>query len=340
MRPDGAIVCFGEIMLRLAAPDQELLLQSARLAATFGGAEANVAVSLARLGHDARMVGILADNAIGAAARDELRRHGVDVSGLRSVPGRMGLYFLTPGSGLRPSAVLYDRAGSAFAAAAPNAIDWDQALAGVGWLHLSGVTPAINADTAAAAVRAAKAARRLGVTLSFDGNYRATLWQAWDGDGPAILGEIVSEADIVFGDHRDVALILGQTFAGEGEAPRAAAARAAFAAWPNLQAMASTRRVQHSADHNDLSGFLFTRAGGAFTTRSHALTQIVDRIGGGDAFAAGVIHGLRRDLGHQRSLDFGLAAAALKHAIPGDFNLSSVVDVERLMDAEGLDVRR
>jgi 2-dehydro-3-deoxygluconokinase len=339
MRTDGAIACFGEIMLRLAAPDSELLLQSARLAATFGGAEANVAVSLARLGHDARMVGVLADNAIGAAARDALRQHGVNVAGLRSVPGRMGLYFLTPGSGLRPSQVLYDRAGSAFAVAAPDAIDWDAALSGVGWLHLSGVTPAIGASTAAAAVRAAKAARRLGVTLSFDGNYRASLWQAWDGDGPAILGEIVSQADVMFGDHRDVALILGRPFAGEGEAPRSEAAAAAFAAWPNLQAMASTRRVQHSADHNDLSGFLFTRAG-AWTTRSHALIQIVDRIGGGDAFAAGVIHGLRRGLGEQRSVEFGLAAAALKHAIPGDFNLSSVADVERLMGAEGLDVRR
>ena len=185
-----------------------------------------------------------------------------------------------------------------------------------------------------------KAARRLGVTVSFDGNYRATLWQTWDGDGPAILGEIVSQADIMFGDHRDVALILGRTFAGEGEAPRVQAAAAAFAAWPNLSAMASTRRVQHSADHNDLSGFLFTRGGGAVTTKPFALTQIVDRIGGGDAFAAGVIHGIRRGLGDQRSLDFGLAAAALKHAIPGDFNLSSAADVERLIDAAGLDVRR
>lgn len=333
------VVCFGELLVRLSAPANELLLQSGRLDVCFGGAEANVAVSLARLGHAARMASVVADNTLGHAARDELRKHGVDVSRLIFAPGRMGLYFLTPGVGPRPSQVLYDRAGSAFAERAGE-IDWDQALQGAEWLHVSGVTAAVGPAAAAAAVGAAKAARRLGVKVSMDGNYRASLWALWDGDAPRILGEMLGQADLMFGDHRDIGLILGEPArTGEAEAMRRSAAEKAFAAFPNLQRLACTDRVAHSANHNDLTGFLLTREG-AWRSKPRTLNPIVDRIGGGDAFAAGVLHGMLSGMDEGATVEFAVAAAALKHAIPGDFNLSGVGEIEGLMASGSLDVRR
>lgn len=335
----GPVVCFGELLVRLSAPANEVLLQSQKLDVCFGGAETNVSVNLAKLGHASRMVSVTADNALGHAARDELRRHGVDVAGVQFAPGRMGLYFLTPGAGQRPSQVLYDRAGSAFAERADE-IDWDQALAGAAWLHVSGVTPAVGPRAAKAAVAATKAARRLGLKVSMDGNYRPGLWALWDGDAPSILHEILSQADILFGDHRDIGLILRRP-AGEGdaEAQRQAAARTAFETFPNLQRMACTDRVVHSANDNDLTGYLFTRDG-AWRSQPRNLSPIIDRIGGGDAFAAGLLHGVLSGLTEQASLDFAVAAAALKHAIPGDFNLVSRSDVEDLAGGQGLDVKR
>ena len=337
---EARIVCFGEVLLRLSAPGAELLLQTPQLKVCVGGAEANVAVSLARLGHAAAMASVLPDNALGRAALDELRKHGVDIAHVALAPGRMGLYFLAPGALRRASEVLYDRADSAFARAAPEAVDWDRAFAGADWFHLSGVTAAVGPNAAGAAVRAVKAARARGLTVSFDCNYRAKLWEAWDGDGPAILREILAEADLVFGDHRDMGLLLGKSFETKGAAERRRlAAAAAFDAFPNLKRMACTIRVQHSVDHNDLSGLMFARDG-AWSTPSYPLTPIVDRIGGGDAFAAGVIHGLRRGLPEQETVAFGIAAACLKHAIPGDFNLASEADIRALMDDAGVDVRR
>ena len=336
----GQVVCFGEVLVRLAAPENELLLQSPSLKVCFGGAEANVAVSLARFGHAARMLSVLPDNGLGQAAIDELRRHGVDTSGISLTPGRMGLYFLTPGAGQRSAQVLYDRADSAFCRGA-GAIDWEAALQGADWLHVSGVTAAIGPDAAGAAVDAVRAARRLGLTVSMDCNYRATLWQAWNGDAPAILAQMLSQADLVFGDHRDIALVL-KAAAPEGleaEGLRRWAAERAFKAWPNLARLACTDRVQHTVNHHDLTGFLFSRQG-AWRTESRPLNPIVDRIGGGDAFAAGVIHGLLAGLSEADTLDFAVAAAALKHTIPGDFNLATLADVEALLSASGLDVRR
>jgi 2-dehydro-3-deoxygluconokinase len=342
MAVEGRVVCFGELMLRLAAPDGELLLQSARLDARYGGAEANVAASLARFGDAAALVTVLPDNPLGRAARDELRRHGVDVSSLRWSDGRLGLYFLVPGAVVRPSEVIYDRAGSAFAEASPDLIDWDAELAGAAWLHLSGVTPAIGPNASEAALRAVAAARRLGVRVSFDGNYRAKLWAVWKGDGPAVLRRLVGAADLAFVDERDIALVLGRPFAEPDDpaARRRAAAEAAFEAFPELQRIASTFRRAHGVDHHELSAVMFTRGGGEIRTRAFSLTGIVDRIGGGDAFAAGVLHGLLNGLDDAAALDFGLGAAALKHGIRGDFNLASVEDVQAVLSGVGLDVKR
>ncbi len=340
MSKPNRIVCFGEVLIRMSAPGAELLLQSPRLQVCFGGAEANVAVSLARLGHNARMVSVLPDNPLGRAALDELRRHGVDTAGLRFSAGRMGLYFLAPGAVRRASEVIYDRAGAAFAEAAAELIDWDAEFAGADAFHLSGVTAAVGPRAAQAALRAARAARDKGLTVSFDCNYRQKLWDAWNGDAPGILKELVSLADVVFGDHRDMALILGGDYTTKGaEQRRRRAADAAFAAFPRLKRLASTVRIQHSVDHHDLAGHMFSKDD-SWSTPSFPLTPIVDRIGGGDAFAAGVLHGLRSGMADPQALAFGIAAACVKHTIPGDFNLAREADIRALLADEALDVRR
>ncbi|HYG26285.1 MAG TPA: sugar kinase [Caulobacteraceae bacterium] len=334
------VVCFGEVLFRLSAPAGEVLLQSPRLDVCVGGAEANVAVSLARFGIDAAMASILPDNALGRAARDELRRHGVDTRAIAFASGRMGLYFLTPGAVLRPSVVTYDRSGSAFAEADPEAVDWEAQLDGADWLHLSGVTPAVGPQAAEAAVRAVSEARRLGVRVSFDGNFRGKMWSAWQGDAPAILRRIFEQADLAFADERDIALVLGRDLSrGDVGERRERAAEAAFAAFANLQRLAATVRTHRDVASQDLSALMFTR-GGRCETRTFRLSGIVDRIGAGDAFAAGVLYSLIQGEGDQAALEFGLAAACLKHSILGDFNLVGEAEVRDLLAGGDLDVKR
>jgi 2-dehydro-3-deoxygluconokinase len=336
----GRVACLGEPLLRLSAPDGELLLQSARLLAHFGGAEANVAVSLACLGDDARFLGALPDNPLGQSFAGELRRHGVELSFAPRRPGRMGLYFLTPGAVLRPSEVLYDRAGSAFAEAGPDAYDFDGALAGCDWLHLSGITPAVSAQAAEAALEAVRAAVRLGVKVSFDGNYRARMWAAWGGEPRPVLHELVGHASLLFGDHRDVGLVLGGAFDhADPMERRAAAAAAAFEAFPRLERMAGTLRAEPSVRRQGVAAFLATREDVALAPEL-ALEGVVDRIGTGDAFAAGVLHGLIGGMTAERCLRFALAASAFKHSVLGDFSPAQAADIEAALADAGLAVRR
>lgn len=340
MASDPLYVCFGELLIRLGAPGRELLLQTPRLEAHSGGAEANVAVSLSRLGRRARMASVVADNPLGEAAVGELRRHGVDTSTVRAVPGRMGLYFLITGAMQRASEVLYDRAGSAFAMADPSAYDWPAILEGAAWLHLSGITPAVGPNAADAALAAVAAANRLGVKVSFDGNYRAQLWKNWGGDGPGVLKRLLDGAELAFINERDIALILGAELKGADETERRARAyEAAFKAFPRLKSMAATFRTQHGADRHELSGVLATRTA-SVTSRTYALDGIIDRIGAGDAFAAGVHFGLASEKGNQYTVDFAAAAAALKHSIVGDMNIASVSQIEAAMAGGSLDVKR
>lgn len=335
------VVCFGELMIRLTAPDHQLLLQTPSFNVTFGGAEANVAVSLARLGTPSAMITTLPDNALGRGGLDELRRYGVDVSRVRLTEGRMGLYFLTQGAVVRPSEIVYDRADSAFAKTEARAYHFDQALRDAGWIHISGVTPAIGPNGAEAAQTAAAAANRLGVPVSFDGNYRAKLWALWGGDGHGILRTLMDAADLAFVNERDIALVLGESFLQDDPSERRrSAAKAAFSAFPRLKRVASTFRVQHGVGDQELSAVMFTREGAEHRTRAYALSGVIDRIGGGDAFAAGVLHGLVQGRGDADSLEFGLAAACLKHGFPGDFNLVREAEVESLLSGESLDVRR
>lgn len=336
----SSVVCFGELLLRLNAPGRELLLQSPQLHAYAGGAEANVAVSLAHFGHSSAMVSVVPDSSLGAACIAELGRHGVSTEHVRKAPGRLGIYFMSTGAGLRPSEIVYDRADSAFALHADEHTDWPTVLAGARWLHISGITPALGARAAEATLRAARVAREIGVSVSFDCNFRAKLWEAWRADPAKILREIVDQADLVFADDRALALVLGSFVAGGDTAERFhAAAEHALASFPRLRHIATTVRVEHNVDRHDLSALLASRQG-AVSTRTYSLEAIVDRIGTGDAFAAGLLHGLLTDMSEQDSLEFALAAACLKHSIPGDFSPVSTAQVAELLAGRGFAVRR
>ncbi len=332
------IVFFGEIMLRLSPPDRELLLQSGRLDVWVAGAEANVATGLARLDHAARMVTALPDTPLGDAAVQALRAQGVDTSLVQRRTGRMGLYFVTPGAGMRATDVIYDRAGSAFADAPADSWDWARILDGAGRLHLSGITPALGPNGTHAALAAAQAATDRGILISFDGNWRGKLWAQWEGTPRETLRQLVAQADLLFGNHQDVALLLGQHYSGEGPQRRREAAEAAFAAFPKLQLMASTaRHVEHS-DRHRLSARIDVRARG-FQTDEILLSGIVDRIGAGDSFAAGVLHGLLEKMPLEEIAQAGLALTALKHSLPGDASLFTRRDLAAFLEG-GLDVRR
>lgn len=332
----GRFVAFGELLIRLSSPGKALLKQARSLDLHVGGAEANVAIGLASLGHETAMVSAVPNNALGDIAISSVAAAGVDVGGVQRRDGRMGLYFLSPGAGLRAAEIVYDRASSSFATAPADAFDWPALLAGAGRLHLSGITPALGPTAADSAIRAAEAAEQLGVPVSFDGNYRARLWEAWDSDPRGILTRLVAKADILFGNHRDISLLLGREFGGDGEDRRREAAEAAFAAYPKLQLIASTARHTVDADHHRISARIDARDA-AVQTEERPVTGIVDRIGAGDAFAAGVLHGLAT--GIEQAARDGLALTCLKHSLPGDASLFGQSDIDAF-HAGGLDVRR
>lgn len=332
------IIFFGELLIRLTAPGRELLMQSPRFDVHVGGAEANVAVGLAHLGHETAAVSAVPDNALGRGAVSAIRAHGVDCQNVQIRDGRMGLYFLAQGAGLRASEIVYDRAGSSFAKTTAAEFDWDALLADARMLHLSGITPALGPKSAEAALAAASAASRLGVPLSFDGNYRAMLWESWDSDPRAILRELIGMAEILFGNHRDISLVLGKDFSGDGAGRRREAAQAAFDAFPSLKLIASTARHLVSADHHQLSARVDLRDSFAQTDEID-VTGIIDRIGAGDAFAAGVLHAHLNGGDADTMAETGLALTCLKHSLPGDASLFGHADIDAFMSGN-LDVRR
>jgi 2-dehydro-3-deoxygluconokinase len=334
----GKFLAFGEIMLRLSPPGRELLMQTPKFDVWIAGAEANVAGALARLGHEVGFASAVPDNDLGRAAIANLRGAGVDTAGIQLRGERMGLYFVTSGAGLRATDVIYDRAHSSFAETPTEAWDWDTLLAGVDRLHLSGITPALGPVPAASAIAAAEAAAARGIAISFDGNWRGKLWDRWDSDPRGILTKLVAHADLLFGNHRDIALLLGRNFSSEGEHRRREAVDAAFAAFPKLQTIASTARQVEHVDLHRLSARIDTRADHVQTDEV-VLAGIVDRIGGGDAFAAGVLHALRNGGDIAEAARTGLALAALKHSLPGDACLFRQADIDAYL-AGGLDVRR
>jgi 2-dehydro-3-deoxygluconokinase len=317
------VVCFGEMLMRLSPPVGLPLARALSLDMHFGGAEANVAAALAALGTPARMVTALPDNAPGRAAKAALGAAGVDTTHVRFAPGRMGLYFYEPPAGTRAGCVTYDRAGSTFGLAVPGLFDFTAALHDAALLHVSGITPALGPGGVALARAAIAAAESAGVPVSFDGNYRATLWQAWDADPRAILSDLIGRATILFGNHRDLSLLLGRDIPGATPAERRAAAEAAFAAFPRLELFASTgRTVELEAQAEEV-----------------AVAGIVDRIGSGDAFAAGVLHKFLAGASLASAAQTGLALAAMKHAVAGDAIAVSEAEVAEFCRGGG-DVRR
>lgn len=331
------VLCFGEILMRLSAPGKGHFLQEAQLDAHVGGAEANVAVALSRIGHPSAVVTALPDDALGDAALEEIRAAGVDTTGIVRGIGRLGLYFLTPGAGPRAASILYDRMDSLFAKTPASAYDWPALLDGVGWLHLSGITPAISPGAATLSLSAIAAARAAGVRISFDGNYRGSMWARWCADPAPILTGHVAGADLLFGNHRDIGLMLGRGFDGESRQGRRLAALAAFEMFPELRHIASTVRETLAPDHCRLRARIDT-PDSSHETDEIDIPGIVDRIGTGDAFAAGVLAGL--DDGIETAARMGLHLAVLKHATPGDQSRTSRRDLDAFDPHAGRDVRR
>lgn len=333
------ILCLGEILLRLTPPGQELLLQSPNLRATIAGAEANVATALAGFGHNARMLSVLPKHPIASAAKAQLRGHGVDGSLIAEAPGRMGLFYLTPGAVRRPAEVEYDRKGSSFALH-PELADPSPALAGADWFHISGITPALGRNCADVAINATRKARAAGLQVSFDGNYRSKLWEGWASEAPAILRAVLEQASVLFGDDRDLGLILGKSYDGATQDDRRKrAVDDAFKTLPNLTTIACTTRATSSANDQSYGADLFTRTEHV-RVEPVDLIGIVDRLGTGDAFAAGIIHGLLTSMPLNRTLAFGHAAACLKHSVPGDFLSMGSDAVVAAIGSGSMDVRR
>lgn len=338
MSNTGPVVCFGEPLLRLTPPGARLLVQSDRLDVVVGGAEANVAAALASLGNPAAYLGLAPDNPLGRKVCAALGAAGVDTRFLATGPGRMGLYFMEAGAGPRPSAIVYDRADSAFARAAPDDFDFASALGNARLLHLSGITPALGPGGCALARAAVAAANAADVPICFDGNYRAMLWESWDSDPPSVLRELVAQATILIGNHRDISLLLGETFSGDGPVRRREAVDAAFAAFPRLAIIASTARAPVTSSHHRLSARVDLRDSG-HQTDDIDVTDIVERIGTGDAFAAGVIDRWLAGGDARAMAETGLALAALKHSLPGDMCLIGRAELDAF-SASGGDVRR
>jgi len=335
------VVTFGEIMLRLKPLNFERFFQSPILEATFGGGEANVAVSLANLSMDAVYVTVLPQNDIGDACVAELRKFGVDTSLIQRGAGRMGIYFLENGANQRPSKVIYDRANSAIALAKPGDINWTKVFDGATWFHITGITPAISESAKELSLEAVKAAREKGLTVSCDFNYRKNLWK-YGKSAKEVMTELVKYVDIGVANEEDCQKSLGISVDVEVEKGELDTAqyekltKKVLDQFPQMKMIAITLRESKNADNNGWSACLYDRDN-FYVSRKYEITDIVDRVGGGDSFSAGLIYGLTMYENHADALNFAVAASCLKHSISGDFNRVSVSEVEKLMggDASG-----
>ena len=333
-------VSFGEIMLRLAPPGFERFLQSPQFVASFGGGEANVAVALAQFGLPSAYVTVLPEkNPIADAAIGDLRRFGVDTSGIVRGKGRMGTYYIEAGANQRPSKVVYDREHTAIALAKCGDINWTEVLQGASWFHLTGITPAISASASDLALEAVRMAQEMGITVSCDLNFRKNLWM-WGKPATDVMPELVKHVDIAIANEEDVQMTLGikaEVDVHSGQLDRAqyeALTAKVLAQYPNLKAIAITLRESRSASSNGWSACL--NDGQEFlVSRQYDITHIVDRVGSGDCFAAGLIYGLQKLSTGREALEFAVAASCLKHSVPGDFSRSTVEEVEALLKGGG-----
>ena len=332
------IVTFGEIMLRLKSPSYERLLQSPVFEATFGGGEANVAVSLANYGFEVSYITLIPDNVIGDKCIGELRKHGVDASLIKRGPGRMGIYFLENGSNQRPSKVIYDRENSSISKIKKDSFDWQNIFKTCSWFHLSGITPAISQSAASASLNAVKIAKELGVSISCDLNYRAKLWK-YGKSAKEIMSEIVNYVDVVIANEEDCQQSLG--IGNKSELKKGhleidvykKLSETIVKVYPNIRIIAITLRESKSANHNNWAACLYD--GRKFLiSHKYSINNIVDRVGAGDSFAAGLIYGLNNYPDNKKALEFAVAASCLKHTIPGDFNRVSIDEVENVMTGD------
>jgi len=333
------VVTFGEIMLRLAAPGFLRFSQTSSLNATFGGGEANVAVSLANFGVPVDFITRLPANDIARACIMDLKRYGVGVERIIKGGSRMGIYFLETGAVSRGSKVIYDREGSAIAQIQKGMVDWQKVLEGAGWFHWTGITPAISQGAAEVCLDAINTANQLGITVSCDLNYRKNLWKYGKNAGE-VMPELVAGTDIVLGNEEDAAMVLGIHPDGvdvtRGHVEAAAyesVSRQIMERFPRCKKVITTLRGSINANHNTWAGVLWNGTQ-LFESRQHQITHIVDRVGGGDSFMAGLIYGLLTYDSDQKALDFAVAASCLKHTIHGDFNLVSIDEVEKLMGGD------
>lgn len=333
------VLTFGEIMLRLKAPGVERFFQSPLLEATFGGGEANVAVSLANYGVDAAFLTVLPNNVLGDEVVKELRKFGVDTSRIIRGKGRLGIYFLEGGANQLPSKVVYDRDYSAIALAKPGDIDWDKAFEGIDWFHITGITPAISESAMELSLESVKAAKAKNITVSCDLNYRKNLWK-YGKKAPEVMTEIAKYVDIAVANEEDCQKSLGVSVDIHVEGGNLdrnkykELSEAVLAAYPNMKMLAITLRESQSADINGWAACLNDREK-FYVSRRYEIRDIVDRVGGGDSFAGGLIYGLNTYKDKQEALEFAVAASCLKHSIPGDFNRVNISDVEKLLEGDG-----
>ena len=334
------IACFGEIMLRLAPPGFERFLQSPQFLATWGGGEANVAVAIAQFGGRSRFMTVLPNaNPIADTFVGELRRFGVESDRIVRGPGRLGIYFVETGANQRPSKVVYDREHSAIAIAKPGSVDWDRALDGATWFHITGITPALSESAAALAIESLQKAKQRGATVSVDLNFRKNLWK-WGKNAYEVMPEIIKYADVCIANEEDCQKCLNihvDIDVESGELERemySELAERVLAAYPNLKWLAITLRESKSASHNGWSACLHNRKS-FLLSKHYEITNIVDRVGGGDSFAAGLIYGLTQLPSEKEALEFAVAASCLKHSIPGDFNRFTAEEVLSLVKGGG-----
>ncbi|GHV81939.1 hypothetical protein AGMMS49991_04970 [Spirochaetia bacterium] len=333
----GKIITFGEIMLRLAPEGYYRFVQAATLGATYGGGEANVAVSLANFGADAAFVTKLPKHEIGQAAVNSLRQFGVDTSKIVRGGDRVGIYFLEKGASQRPSKVIYDRAGSAIATATTADFNWDAIFNGADWFHFTGITPALGDAAAAITLEACKTAKTKGLTVSCDLNYRKNLWSREKAG--EVMGKLMPFVDVCIANEEDASDVFGIraknsdvntgkiNHEGYEEVAKALTNRFGF------KKVAITLRESISANDNNWAAMLYTE-GKSYFSKKYAV-HIVDRVGGGDSFGAGLIYGTTAGFGPQETLEFAVAASCLKHSIEGDFNQVSVDEVKKLAGGDG-----
>lgn len=334
------IVTMGEIMLRLSTPNNEKFIQADEFDINYGGGEANVAVSCANYGHCAEFVTAVPSNELGDCAVAALRKYGVETKHIARCGERLGIYFLETGSSMRPSKVVYDRAHSSITTATAADFDFDAIFEGADWFHFTGITPAVSDSAALLTEEALKAAKRHGVTVSCDLNFRKKLWSSEKAQ--RVMTGLMKYVDVCIGNEEDAELVLGfkpgktDVTSGELELAGYKSIFEQMVAKFGFQYAISSLRVSHSASDNGWSACIYEAATKQFYhSKSYEIHPIVDRVGGGDSFAGGVITGFLDGKDFKAALEFGVAASALKHTIPGDFNLVSRKEVEALAGGDG-----